>query len=765
MIEHLGGEMKRSCFAGLLAIAVILFSSIAVSAATPAEIDQAIERGKKFLYSQQKGDNWEGTFGVPGNFESLQNAQGGESALVLWALVACGEKRTDPKIAQGIDFVLKQNTTNVYSIGIRSQLWLSLPAQPRILNALRRDRDVLLKSYKRVGVASGQFGYLPPPSGHYDHSISQFGVLGLWASGEAGLEVPTDFWRLADRGWRDHQRDDGGWSYTQEGDAGYVNETLQMTSAGVASLFLADDALTIEDGPRAKAIERGIKWIEQHFNQIGDRNVLSANGYHVAYPLWGIERVGLASGLKYIGDIDWYERGADFLVKEQNVRDGSWNSGGYPLFSTSLAMLFLERGRSPLAFNKLQYDIQERGKAQPGKWNNRPRDIANVTRWLSKESEREMRWQIMPIDKPVAEWHEAPILYISGDQEIAFTPEQEAKLKQFVEEGGLIVGHPDAGSKKLANGFKALGSRLFKTYEWRLLPEDHALFSSSYFASKWKSKVQVAGLGNGSREFMILLPDSDPGKIWQSGNLKIKPELSELMANVLAYAVDRTSMLTRGKSFMIATPNVTPTNNTIKVARLQYQGNWNPEPYGWARLRAVLINRDRTNLDVQAVKLGDGKLLSGGFKVAHLTGTTEFLLKAGERDEIKKFVDGGGLLVIDACGGSGLFGSSMRKEMAAIFPSAGPAVDEPLKLDNALYSAGGGPKLETFGYRSWARKKLGDISKPRIAGITVKDRLGVVISGEDLSTGLTGRPVDGVIGYTADTATEIMRRVLLYATK
>ena len=52
---------------------------------------------------------------------------------------------------------------------------------------------------------------------------------------------------------------------------------------------------------------------------------------------------------------------------------------------------------------------------------------------------------------------------------------------------------------------------------------------------------------------------------------------------------------------------------------------------------------------------------------------------------------------------------------------------------------------------------------PRVRGIKVGDRLAVFYSREDLSAGLVGEPVDGIIGYEPATATQIMRNILLYA--
>ncbi len=52
---------------------------------------------------------------------------------------------------------------------------------------------------------------------------------------------------------------------------------------------------------------------------------------------------------------------------------------------------------------------------------------------------------------------------------------------------------------------------------------------------------------------------------------------------------------------------------------------------------------------------------------------------------------------------------------------------------------------------------------PRIRGIKMGDRVGVFYSAEDISGGLVGEPVDGIIGYDPDSATTLMEHMILYA--
>ena len=66
----------------------------------------------------------------------------------------------------------------------------------------------------------------------------------------------------------------------------------------------------------------------------------------------------------------------------------------------------------------------------------------------------------------------------------------------------------------------------------------------------------------------------------------------------------------------------------------------------------------------------------------------------------------------------------------------------------------------------WSPKVAGELKGNRVKGIKAapnSERVGVFYSREDLSGGLVGEPVDGLVGYDPATATAILRNILLYA--
>src|SRR5689334_12283395 len=75
-------------------------------AATPAEVDAAVKKGIESLYAMQKNGTWE-TVDTPGELhDSTEGGQwGGLTGLTTYALLAAGEKPTDPRIKSAVDFL------------------------------------------------------------------------------------------------------------------------------------------------------------------------------------------------------------------------------------------------------------------------------------------------------------------------------------------------------------------------------------------------------------------------------------------------------------------------------------------------------------------------------------------------------------------------------------------------------------------------------------------------------------------------------------
>ena len=746
----------------VIGVFALMVSSSAM-AASPESVAESIRKGREWLLSQQKGGTWEQASAPekPGPSDVAGGQWGGLTSLATYALLASGESIQNPKLHDAVDFLKHAEIRGTYAIGMRSQVWQFLPADPDMSACANRDMQALLNGVLQTPDNTGLYNYLTPAKPddtRVDHSVSQYGVLGAWALEKMGAAIPPKYWQLVEERWEAHQDASGGWCYGRRPSDGQPI-SMAMTAAGVATLFITQDFLHANEGiqPRGNitrpTIEAGLKWMADNFDSTGGN----------WYAWYGIERIGVASGLKYFGPHNWYEKGAELITQSQDA-GGSW---GGDVVSTSFCVLFLSRGRAPIMASKLQYEVIEAKSKQPvaGLWNQRPRDLANATRWVGQRVERDLNWQIVNLQAPVDELAESPILYISGSKPLNLSDPDKAKLRQYIEDGGMVVANPDGGKIIFTDSFKKLGEELFPQYKFRELAEKHVIYTGQQFQrAKSKVKFPLQALSNGARELMIALPPADLARQWQLNDDRNREEPFPLMANLYLYSVDKASQYKGERKVLKVDPAVTA-DKAISLARLQYDGNWDPEPGGWRRMQAVMHNSHSADLKVSPVKLGEGKL-DNSFNAAHLTGTGAIKLTPAQQEELKKYVEGGGVLIVDAAGGDSAFRNAVEAELAAVFGAdGGKALSSSLKPDNALYSAMG-EVATTTEYRNYARLELGRLPKePRLRALEVNGKYRVVYSPQDMTVGLLGQPVDGIFGYSPKSATDIMASLLLYAVK
>ena len=93
--------------------------------------------------------------------------------------------------------------------------------------------------------------------------------------------------------------------------------------------------------------------------------------------------------------------------------------------------------------NKLQYDLTTPTPKIPqlANWNQRPREIANLTHWVANRIEHDLNWQIVTFAAPLRGPCTTLRFSISAVTKlVAFTRDEEAKLREFIEKRRDFAG-------------------------------------------------------------------------------------------------------------------------------------------------------------------------------------------------------------------------------------------------------------------------------------------------------------------------------------
>ncbi len=720
-----------------IVISIILHVDNAASGASPVEefsaekVSQAIETGVEFLWSRQQQD---------GSWPSKHNDKYpvGPTALAAYALLECGQSPQDPRMQKTLEWLAKRDSIKTYSLALRCNAWqvADMTTNKKYRNNLKTDARRLWNSANK-----GSYHYISNgnPARGWDNSNSQYGLLGVWAAAREDVEVPRSYWQQVWDHWKSTQNPDGGWGYIGHGAPVKTQTRATMTAAGVASLFVCMDNLSGQEyvnctgGDLSPVIKRGLKWLDDNFTES-----LGKVKTHYYY-LYGIERVALASGYKYFGTTDWYKIGAADLIKR--VRLGGKGGWGGSVVNTSFALLFLARGQNPVLFNKLQY---------PGMWNNRPRDLAAATRWITRTFERTVNWQIVNLRTPVADWHDAPILYIAGSQAPKFTDEHLEKIRSFVHQGGTILSVTECGGRSFSGRMRQVYQEIFEGYRLNQCPRDHEVYNVHF---KIPPTQRIFEISNGIRPLAIH-SEHDLAMNWQNRRFATTRDF-QMAANIAIYVTGSLSDLPhRGTTHWPQKPRFTP-KRTVKLLRVKHDANWNPEPLAYERLGRLMGAETATKLDLaDPVDIKD--LPQSDAQIAAITGTDKIELTDAQHKALKQYVASGGVLFIDAAGGSRDFARAMWNAVTQMY---GATKLSPLSPSAKIYNIDG-YEIQKVRYRRRTQNRM-RTDRPRLYAVMVDQRPAIIFSRLDVTGGLLGQPGYTIDGYDPQSAYEIMRNVIL----
>jgi hypothetical protein len=704
----------------------------------------------------------------------------GADGLVTFALLHAGEAIDDPDLSASSPLMSAaldrlraappDRTYATYLHSVRAQA-LALANRGADRDQLVSDQQWLLKAARDGAyayVSSGDPGWT-----QWDHSNSQYGVLGVWAASDAGVAAPASYWQDVERHWVRTQNSDGGWPYSDS-----RGSTATMTAAGVTTLCVAaDQEVVIADVRGAAAVRRPPRAtgnrpapgrpvppppvttaeltvaIDRGLACLGKDDVVLTSDRDEGYTLYGLERAALATGRRFFGSHDWYrELGARQLAAQ--LKDGSWDGGFGPPIETAFRLLFLARGRQPLLMDKLRFD---------GDWNDRPRDVAKLAGFVSAELERPFAWGVAELDRDWSDWLDAPLLFITTDAPPTFSDDDVRKLRAYSDAGGLILLHNEFAAKPVDAFVTDLAGRLFPEYRLAPVPPTDLLYRTVFNMTGGTGRrlPPLAAVNNGSRTLLVYSP-SDITKDWiawrpRSGNGN--PGL-QMGLNLFVAAAGKGDFRNRLDTPDVGPPAAASVRGTVPVQRLTYPGGrWDPEPAAWPRFGRWFFRQTSLTLDLRPTELGAVDLLNG--PVAVLTGNRPVDFGRLDLRALRDFVRDGGTLLVDAAGGDRRFDAAVRDQLLpAAFPGATLAEMPP---DHPILAGAGTcmTPLPKPRLRKFASAQLGLTDPPGVQCLAFGAGT-VVVSDLDVTTALLHCGTYGILGYTPAYADALCQNTILW---
>jgi len=388
----------------VLILGTVLIPSPAM-AATPQEIQDAIDAGLPWLASQQWSDgSWDGYVGPTGlvvlKFETHAMDMGKSPLDPSYIYAANVQKGLDYIFSKAIVYAIGLQPagdpdTNGNGIGIGAwnyaghtmyecgiaTMAVSASGAPDAVTT-NGSVNVIGRTYKDVAQdmvdylafaqneGSGGWIYEPNETGEGDNSISGYVTLGLSyaeASPPYGFDlVIPDFVRTELNNWINYIQNTGGGS--NDGGSGYTGPNSWVNILKTGHL-LAQMAL-VGDTQATPRVQRAVAYIARHWN---DANTDPGwrNHYQTCFTtMKGFQSLGITL-IDVDGDLapetDWYDEMATMIVNTQN-QDGSWPDDNWwgQRLASAWAMLTLEKAAPPaLTVGGEAYPINEIGLMAP----------------------------------------------------------------------------------------------------------------------------------------------------------------------------------------------------------------------------------------------------------------------------------------------------------------------------------------------------------------------------------------------------------------
>ncbi len=767
-----------------------------------AAVKESIERGCKFLISQQAaGGHWE--IGSDGD-------RVGVTSLAVMALLNSGMSPQDERVKRGLNY-LRSIPREPGALGNHETYQISLvimalvAAKENSVDAVRIAQlaQRLEAGQNKGGDAAGGWGYgLNNGNGAGgDPSNSQFAVLGLREAVDAGASVSPETWERARKYWERAQNGDGGWGYgnTQNTSASKGS----MTVAGISSLVICEQMLRTDDGVAPDGtppccqgtepnlpLEKGIAWLSKNF-AVG-HNPGGENGW-LLYYIYGVERAGRLSGLRFFGDHDWYREGAAYLVAMQNRVSGFWQGNGsfegHPIVGTSMALLFLSKGLAPVLINKLKYgprNPQRKFEVPGNDWNRHRRDVRNLVdmvsglpKWPKLLTTQDLDLARAVESGGVNSLLQAPVLFMTGEEAPKLSPAEIKLLKDYLQEGGFIFAAPTCTSTKFEAGFRALVEQIMPPGEGELkrLTAEHPVFRSEYPLQAEASPL--FGVDFGCRTSIMYSPE-DLGCLWDywsrvdppKRNVNLKGRIiraTQIGVNVLAYATGREPP---AKSDI---PQVVKENTDfdnierglLQIAQIRHDGSWNAAPRALRRLLLALNDTAAMSASTKANELAFADADIFQYPIIYMHGRNKFSATEADRQQLRKYLKRGGVLFADSCCGAKPFDKGFREFVAALFP------DEKLEripVDHELFSQKHGRDIRKLKRRMSEGAEGGNAlgfvvrdAEPFLEGLVVDGRLAIIYSKYDISCALERQAAGNCEGYLPEEAVKLAINVILYS--
>jgi hypothetical protein len=727
-----------------LAAALLLAAACPAQAQSDAQVDLAIMRGMEYLLDRVSKT---GQLNCP----NFRMQDGTAEALTAQAALAARVPENHPQFRALLTWLDAHQPRRTAALAAR----LELNCQRGRLDQARADLAELLKLQRLSG--GWPVGPAEPTANTLDTALA---LHAIDRAIQADLPVSSKVWAAAERFLTRSQNFDGGFGYYPPGAKplrirGASNGLSTAAGASALGILAAQRARTAPPGrspqdiaPMARSTQlarwqRAIDWLSRNDNLTRPAQWLWGPAPDALYRLL-LTRVGWPlEPMRLNGRTIDLDLTRTILPRQQ--LDGHFPGQGLAentIAATACDVLALTQLRRPMWMLKLALGSDPRVNYA---------DAANLLQWCNKQTGRDGAWRLIAPPVEPETLSQAPLLFLTGMGTFSFDDTTARAIRSFLEEGGMVLVQPIAGSNSFAESARKQFATLMPAWKAQLLPKTHPLLRKP-------ARVDgVAGLllGPADGAPQVLILQTDLSGAWHASKSDSARDAFELFGNVLRASA--------GGSLPTETfDRMLHLRNALQIARLVHGGQWNLAPQAVPTLSDDL---DRAlGATITEMPALPGQPVDKSVRLLWIAGNDIDLTEA-HRQTIARYIDAGGTVLAEASDGTDATFKHLHGVIESLF---GVGSLKPLAENAPLLTGRIGGNLGAIvteaSLTSPAAKQLRRSEiRPDLLVVRKNGRIVVVLSRLGLAPGAGGIKPDRYVGYQSLDARRIILNVLLLA--
>ncbi len=409
-------------------------------------------------------------------------------------------------------------------------------------------------------------------------------------------------------------------------------------------------------------------------------------------------------------------------------------------------------------------------------------DIERLMKYANHRLKIRYRYVSTTLEKFSWDPAEMPLLYLTGWTDMPrFSQGMLKKLRRYLYDGGTLVLHAQCGRPEFQKAATREIARLFPAdsndaRELVTLDTDSPIYHSFFDMNrqvrirkgteeiKKIEKPLLQGVYLGCRPAIIYSPidlncswDIEKNPI-KGGLLYHQDDGLMLGVNIVAATLANFQYARSWgseKKYPEADRN---TRDQLVIAQLKHDGDWDPTPHAIPNL--VKYIQKNTTLNVKFEREVVSLDTADVFKhpVLYMVGQRDFTFSDAQLARLRKYLNSGGVLIVDAAAGRVAFNKAFRREIARVLPERKL---EAIDTDSALYKMPN--KIRTVEYTPAVKANQPKLNTPSLEGIAIDGQLGVIYSPLSLSTGWEQLGYPYARGYADEDAIRLGVNLFAYA--